>query len=84
MPMRGENWRFWIPVAVLAGFAVYSSQKLVRCHIDPQVDAPDYLFKKTIPIVGGALRKRRRLKDEYDEKEKEQPDLYAHIHDPLN
>ena len=55
MPMRGENWRFWIPVAVLAGFAVYSSQKLVRCHIDPQVDAPDYLFKKTIPARRGSI-----------------------------
>ena len=28
--MRGENWRFWLPVVCLAGFAMYSAQKLVR------------------------------------------------------
>ena len=44
MAMRGENWRFWLPVVALAAFAVYSSQRLVRCHVDPKVNAPDYFF----------------------------------------
>ena len=55
MPMRGENWRFWLPVALLAGFAEYSSQKLVRCHLDPEVDAPDYLFTRETPARRGSI-----------------------------
>ena len=55
MPMRGENWRFWLPVALLAGFAAYSSQKLVRCHLDPEVDSPDYLFTRETPARRGSI-----------------------------
>ncbi|MBQ1331100.1 MAG: LOG family protein, partial [Desulfovibrio sp.] len=51
MSMRGENWRFWLPVAGLALFAAYSSQRLVRCHIDPQADAPDYFFTRKLMFV---------------------------------
>ncbi len=46
--MRGENWRFWAPVVCLAGLAVYSGQKLVRAHVDPEVNAPDYSFSRQI------------------------------------
>ncbi|MBR3222415.1 MAG: penicillin-binding protein 2 [Kiritimatiellae bacterium] len=54
--MRGENnWRFWLPVAALALFAVYSSQKLIRCHVDPTVDAPDYLFSRKILARRGSI-----------------------------
>jgi len=55
MPMRGENWRFWLPVACLAVFAVYSAQKLVRAHVDPKVDAPDYEFTREILAQRGSI-----------------------------
>ena len=53
--MRGENWRFWLPVACLAAFAAYSAQKLVRAHVDPQVDAPDYGFSRQILARRGSI-----------------------------
>lgn len=55
MPMRGENWRFWLPVALLAGFAAYSAQKLVRAHLDPKVSAPDYVFTRTLTAPRGGI-----------------------------
>ena len=55
MPMRGENWRFWLPVLFLVGFAVYSAQKLVRSHIEPEVDAPDYVFSKQVLARRGSI-----------------------------
>ena len=55
MSMRGENWRFWLPVAGLALFAAYSSQRLVRCHIDPQADAPDYFFTRKLLARRGSI-----------------------------
>lgn len=55
MPMRGENWRFWLPVVLLAGFAAYSAQKLVRAHIDPKVSAPDYVFTRKLTAPRGAI-----------------------------
>ena len=47
--MRGENWRFWFPVGILALFSLYSGQKLVRAHLDPEVPPPDYSF--TLPLL---------------------------------
>ena len=55
MPMRGENWRFWVPVVCLAGLAVYSGQKLVRAHVDPKVAAPDYSFSRQILARRGSV-----------------------------
>ena len=55
MPMRGENWRFWLPVALLAAFAAYSAQKLVRAHVDPKVDAPDYGFTRQVLARRGTV-----------------------------
>ena len=55
MPMRGENWRFWLPVAVLLLFAGYSAQRLVRCHVDPKVDAPDYFFTRKLLARRGSI-----------------------------
>ena len=48
MAMRGENLRFWSPVAVLLCFAAYSGIKLVRSHVNPEVSAPDYYFTRNI------------------------------------
>jgi hypothetical protein len=48
MPMRGENWRFWLPVVLLAAFALYAGQKLVCSHVSPEVSAPDYYFNRKI------------------------------------
>ena len=55
MPMRGENWRFWLPVMCLAGLAVYSGQKLIRAHVDPEVDAPNYGFTRQILARRGSI-----------------------------
>jgi len=53
--MRGENARFWIPVALLAGLAVYSTQKLVRSHVDPEVASPDYTFTRELYGCRGSI-----------------------------
>jgi len=55
MPMRGENWRFWLPVFLLFAFAVYCTQKLVRSHVDPEVDAPDYVFTRQLLARRGSI-----------------------------
>ena len=51
--MRGENWRFWFPVVLLLLFAGYSSQKLIRAHIDPEVGSIDYTFSRELPGCRG-------------------------------
>ena len=55
MPMRGENGRFWIPVVGLLAFAVYSSVSLLRAHLDPSVDAPDYVFTEKLLARRGSI-----------------------------
>ena len=53
--MRGENWRFWFPVALLLLFAAYSAQKLVRAHVDPDVADLDYTFTRDLPGCRGSI-----------------------------
>lgn len=53
--MRGESRRFWIPVVFLAAFSLYSSQKLIRAHIDPSVDSNDYTFRRELPGRRGSI-----------------------------
>ena len=53
--MRGENWRFWLPVVLLLLFAGYSSQKLVRAHVNPDVDDIDYTFERDLPGCRGSI-----------------------------
>ena len=53
--MCSENLRFWLPVALLAGLAAYSGQKLVRSHIDPTVKAPNYDFERELPARRGSI-----------------------------
>ena len=55
MPMRGENWRFWLPVFLLFLFAAYSTEKLVSAHLDPEVDAPDYIFSRQLLARRGSI-----------------------------
>ena len=55
--MIGVNWRFWLPLAALALFAVYSSQKLIRAHVDPDVDSENnYVFTRPLKARRGAIR----------------------------
>lgn len=53
--MRGENWRFWVPVVLLLAFAGYSTQKLIRAHIDPDVADIDYTFERDLPGCRGTI-----------------------------
>lgn len=55
MLKSGANWRFWTPVVLLLLFAGYSSQKLVRAHIDPVVDAIDYTFTRDLSGCRGSI-----------------------------
>ena len=55
MTIRGENWRFWLPVALLAAFAAGVTAKLVRAHVDPSVAAPDYTFTRRLAAPRGAI-----------------------------
>ena len=55
MPMRGENWRFWLPVFLLVLFAAYSAEKLVCAHLDPEVDAPNYIFSRHLLARRGSI-----------------------------
>jgi len=55
MPMRGENWRFWLPVFLLFVFSAYCTQKLVRSHVDPEVNAPDYVFTRQLLARRGSV-----------------------------
>ena len=55
MPMRGENWRFWLPVFALFLFAAYSTEKLVCAHLNPEVDAPDYVFSRQLLARRGSI-----------------------------
>lgn len=55
MPMRGENWRFWLPVVLLAAFAVYTGQKLVRAHVDREISVPNYFFTRDLPGRRGGI-----------------------------
>ena len=53
--MRGENWRFWAPVVLLLAFAGYSTQKLIRAHVDPDVADIDYTFERDLPGCRGTI-----------------------------
>ena len=55
MARRGENARFWLPVAALLLLAGYSTQKVVRAHVDPSVDLIDYTFKRQLPGRRGSI-----------------------------
>ena len=53
--MRGENWRFWVPVVLLLACAGYSTQKLIRAHVDPDVADIDYTFERDLPGCRGTI-----------------------------
>ncbi len=55
MAMRGENVRFWLPVVLLVGFAVFISQKLVRSHLSSDVSIPHYDLEKSLPGRRGSI-----------------------------
>ncbi len=56
MAFRGENgWRFWFPVILLLGFAVFCSQKLIRTHLETEGSTPRYEFERALPGRRGAI-----------------------------
>ena len=55
MPRWGENWRFWLPVVVLAVFAINSTVRLICAHVDPEVNAPDYIYSRQLLARRGSI-----------------------------
>ena len=55
MRVKSETIRFWLPVAVLLAFTAYTTRKLVRAHLDPHVDAPNYIIERSLPARRGAI-----------------------------
>ena len=55
MPTGGKSWRFWVPIAILLCFSVYCAQKLVRAHVAPEVDAPNYVFRRQVIARRGSI-----------------------------
>ena len=55
MAMRGENIRFWLPILGLTALAALSSYKLVRAHVSPEVDAPNYTFSRQVLARRGSI-----------------------------
>ncbi len=55
MAFRGENGRFWFPVVVLVGFAVFCSQKLIRTHLEKEGTTPRYEFERELPGRRGSI-----------------------------
>ncbi|MBO7721938.1 MAG: penicillin-binding protein 2 [Kiritimatiellae bacterium] len=55
MSVKGENWRFLLPVFALSLATVYLTVKLIRAHVAPQVDAPDYIFTKQLLARRGSI-----------------------------
>ena len=55
MSMRGENWRFWLPVLLLFLFSAYSATTLVRAHLDPEVHATNYGFTRELQARRGSI-----------------------------
>lgn len=53
--MRGESVRFWLPVGGLLLFAAYSTFHLVRAHVAPEVDAPNYVFTRELLARRGSI-----------------------------
>lgn len=52
--MGWDGVRFWLPVLGLVSIAGYSSQKMVRTHLDLDVDTPRYDYEKPLyPVRGG-------------------------------
>jgi len=55
MAMRGEKWRFWVPVVLLSVFSVVCTIKLVRAHLKPEVKAPNYTFSRPLLAHRGSI-----------------------------
>ena len=55
MTQRGEGWRFWLPVLLLAGMAAGVTYKLVLTHVDPDVEGNNYLFTRKLPGRRGSI-----------------------------
>ena len=53
--MFGEHFRFGLPIVLLCLFTTYTSYKLVRAHIDPNVNSIDYTFERDLPGTRGAI-----------------------------
>ena len=47
--------RFQLQAILLIAFALYSGQKLVRSHIDPDVDDVDYVFERELKARRGSI-----------------------------
>jgi len=55
MGIRSEEVHFWLPVVGLVLFACYSGTMLVRAHVSPSVDAPNYYFETELTARRGSI-----------------------------
>lgn len=53
--MRGENFRFFFPISLLCVFWIYTSQKLIRAHVNPDVDDISYTIDLSLPARRGTI-----------------------------
>ena len=51
MKMRGEEFRFWLPLILLTSFAAYCSQALVRTHLEVD-ETPTKKYDKIVTLNG--------------------------------
>lgn len=52
--MRGEEFRFWTPVVLLAALAAFTGQKLARAHLS-DVSEPRYGFERETRALRGGI-----------------------------
>ena len=52
---NGKGWRFWLPLWLLAALAAHSSQRLLRAHLSPEVDAINYTFEREVQAQRGSV-----------------------------
>lgn len=53
--MRESGWRFWLPIGLLAVFAIHCSLTLFRAHVDPEVVSPKYAFTRELLAPRGSI-----------------------------
>ena len=51
----GDGWRFWLAIVLLAAFGAYTSARLLKSHVDAEVDLIVYDFHRDLPAPRGGI-----------------------------